>query len=78
MKTPQSDLAVLLSRFSTRTCRIVGAAVIVFGIPSVFIFWGDQGAVWGLFILFIHVYMGAFIAFGIPWLQRRQASPSAK
>ena len=71
----QSQLAALLNRFSTRTYRVVGVAVVLFGIPSVFIFWGDQGAVWGLFILFVHLYIGALIAFGLPWLQRRQANP---
>ena len=71
----RGDLASLLGRFSVRTYRIVGAAVVVFGIPSVFIFWGDQGPVWGIFILAMHLYMGALIAFGLPWLQRRQADP---
>jgi hypothetical protein len=72
MKAHQNGLAVLLSRFSARTYRVVGVAVVVIGIPSVFIFWGDQGAVWGLFILFTHIYIGAFIAFGLPWLQGRK------
>jgi hypothetical protein len=75
-QSAQSELAALLNRFSTRTFRVVGAAVILFGVPSVFIFWADQGAVWGLFILIAHMYMGAFIAFGLPWLKRRQANPS--
>jgi hypothetical protein len=67
------DLTSLLGRFSVRTYRIVGAVIVVLGIPSVFIFWGDQGAAWGIFILVMHLYMGALIAFGLPWLQRRQA-----
>jgi hypothetical protein len=68
------DLASLLNHFSVRTFRIVGGAVIVFGIPSVFIAWVDQGYAWGIFMLVAHLYLGTLIAFGLPWLQRRRAS----
>jgi membrane-bound metal-dependent hydrolase YbcI (DUF457 family) len=68
------DLTSLVNRFSVRTFRIVGCAVIIFGIPSVFIAWADQGYAWGIFMLVVHVYLGALIAFGLPWLQRRLAS----
>jgi hypothetical protein len=47
--------------------------VIVFGIPSVFIAWADQGYGWAIFMLIAHLYFGAIIAFGLPWLQRRLA-----
>jgi hypothetical protein len=71
----RDDLAFLLNRFSVRTYRIVGTAIFIFGIPSVLIFWGEQGPAWGIFMLVIHLYIGTFIAFGLPWLQRRQGNP---
>lgn len=69
------DLGFLLNRFSVRTYRVVGAAIFVLGIPSVFIFWGERGPAWGIFMLVVHLYIGTFIAFGLPWLRRRQRNP---
>jgi len=70
------DANALVDRFSARTLRIVGVAVVIFGVPSTVIAWSDQGAVWGIFMLVVHLYLGALIAFGLPWLQRRRASRS--
>lgn len=67
-------MADFLDRFSNRTFRVAGIAIILIGVPTVIATWSDQGAVFASVVAFGHLYLGAFIAFGLPWLrQRRQA-----
>jgi hypothetical protein len=63
---------VLLQRLTPRHFRILGLVVIAAGIPSCITFWMDQGWTWGVVILGMHLYVGAFLVLAIPWLQARR------
>jgi hypothetical protein len=60
----------LLDGVSDRTLRRVGAAIVLLGIPSIFVFWHDQGPLWAILVLGLHLYLGGFIAFALPRLRR--------
>jgi hypothetical protein len=64
-------LTTRLLGLSVRTCRIVAFLVVLLGIASAYTAWTDMGALWGILILALHVYLGLWIAFGLPWLQHR-------
>lgn len=61
-----------LDRFSNRTLRRVGLALILLGIPSAITIWIDQGALAGSVVAFGHLYLGLFVALGLPWLKRQK------
>jgi hypothetical protein len=63
---------IVLKRLTPRHWRIFGLVVIVAGIPFCISFWVDRGWVWGAAILGLNLYLGAFLAFAIPWLQARK------
>jgi hypothetical protein len=66
------------STISTRTFRNVGAAIVFFGIPTVWTSWADQGAAWAIVLAAMHLYLGFAVAFGLPWLRdRERAHPGA-
>lgn len=57
---------------SDRGLRITGVVIVLIGIPSIFVFWSDQGPTWAILVFGLHVYVGGFVAFGLPRLRRGQ------
>lgn len=57
--------------YSTRTYRIAAVVIALAGIPTVITMWLDVGAIWGIVILLLHVYLALWVAFMLPWLQCR-------
>jgi len=40
-------------------------------VPSIFVFWSDQGPRWAILVLALQLYLGGFIAFALPRIRRR-------
>jgi hypothetical protein len=54
-----------------RALRLLGGAVLVTALPSAALAWYEDDSVTGLIVFAVHVYVGTFAIWGLPWMLRR-------